>query len=135
MADLTYTGKLTVIKCWCGMRHAVPDELWEEARRKGKREIYCPLGHSAMYNSNPEMDRVRKECDDANERARRESDRVARLMAENDQLAASRRSIKGVVTKLKKRIVNGVCPCCKRAFTNLKAHMHTKHPDFANTDN
>lgn len=29
------------------------------------------------------------------------------------------------------RVGKGVCPCCKRSFTNLRRHMTTKHPDVA----
>lgn len=38
---------------------------------------------------------------------------------------------KGVVTRTRNRIANGVCPCCDRSFTNLQRHMASKHPDYA----
>jgi hypothetical protein len=37
----------------------------------------------------------------------------------------------GENTKLRKRIKNGVCPCCTRSFTNLRRHLQTKHPEYA----
>lgn len=40
------------------------------------------------------------------------------------------RAFKGVVTKLKKRAANGVCPCCNRTFVDLARHMAGKHPTF-----
>ena len=33
--------------------------------------------------------------------------------------------------KFIERTGNGVCPCCKRSFTNLRRHMNTKHPNFS----
>jgi len=41
---------------------------------------------------------------------------------------------KGVTTRIKNRVANGVCPCCKRSFTDLRRHMETKHPKYAETD-
>lgn len=36
--------------------------------------------------------------------------------------------------RLKKRIKHGVCPCCRRTFKQLAAHMKTKHPTFKTGD-
>ena len=41
---------------------------------------------------------------------------------------------RGKLRAQSERIKNGVCPCCKRHFTNLERHMHTKHPEFAATE-
>ena len=38
---------------------------------------------------------------------------------------------KGELTKMKKRVGNGVCPCCNRQFVNLQRHMATQHPGYA----
>lgn len=47
---LQYSGRLTVTVCWCGMRHAIPEELHElqlRQHRDGNQidYVYCPLGH------------------------------------------------------------------------------------------
>jgi chemotaxis response regulator CheB len=34
------------------------------------------------------------------------------------------------LTKTKKRVANGVCPCCNRTFKQLARHMKAKHPEF-----
>ncbi len=39
-------------------------------------------------------------------------------------------ALRGVVTRTKKRIANGTCPCCTRTFTNLARHIAAKHPDY-----
>ena len=54
-----------------------------------------------------------------------EFERNARQSAE-DSLVAMR----GVNTKLKKRVAAGVCPCCQRSFINLRRHMTTQHADY-----
>lgn len=37
-------------------------------------------------------------------------------------------------SRMRKRIQNGVCPCCNRTFQNLARHMATQHPDTARPD-
>lgn len=53
MSDLTieFTDRLVVVTCWCGINHAIPQDLKNFQRRQHDegREvtgIYCPLGHS-----------------------------------------------------------------------------------------
>jgi len=45
--DLTYTGELTVVTCWCGMTHAVPIELRNYQLREHEAgrtfSVHCPL--------------------------------------------------------------------------------------------
>ena len=47
-----------------------------------------------------------------------------------EEAEASLQATKGVVTRLKKRAIAGVCPCCNRTFQQLAAHMAHKHPDY-----
>lgn len=41
---------------------------------------------------------------------------------------------KGLLTRMKNRVGNGVCPCCNRHFKNLQGHMKTKHPEFKDSE-
>lgn len=72
---------------------------------------------------------------------RLERDRLVQRLAEKDDEISRQRQLregvehqlratKGVVTKFRRRVGNGVCPCCTRTFTNLSRHMTTNHPDF-----
>ena len=70
-----------------------------------------------------EADRLKKLLDT-------ERKRVEWAQTHNRHLEASLRSEKGAKTKLKKRIANGVCPCCNRTFVNVQRHMATQHKDF-----
>lgn len=124
---LRYTGDLTILTCWCGITHAVPDSLRDEqmrqhnAGRSNVLSIYCPLGHTHVPSGEGESAKLKRQL--AFER-----DQLAQARAERDQIEASRRAIKGQVTKLRKRVVAGTCPFgCRRHFTNLERHVATKH--------
>jgi len=125
-----YVGneELVVISCWCGIHHAVPTSLRQvqiddHENRKKVRSIYCPLGHQHIPGGPIETDRLRNII--ASKGAH-----IDRLHAEIRDKNKSLSATKGVVTRMKSRAANGVCPCCKRSFQNLKRHMTTKHPKF-----
>lgn len=128
MATLTYSGQLTVVTCWCGMRHAIPSELDDFQDRQhdnGERQtsIYCPLGHQHIRAGKGEAEKLRE---------RLEGER-RRLAATRDLLAHEERShaaTRGHLTRTKKRVAHGVCPCCSRTFQQLARHMKNKHPEY-----
>jgi hypothetical protein len=116
--ELTYTSRLTIVTCWCGMTHGVPQELRDyqvREHRDGRDfSVYCPLGHAYHPSGKAQylIERERAEVLDA------------RLTATEDQLAAANLDRK----RLAKRARNGVCPCCHRSFANVKRHMDSQHP-------
>ncbi len=116
---MTYTGTLTITTCWCGIRHALPRELYDWAHRTG-RETYCPLGHSGVYKGSE------------NEELRQQNKRLqAQLTHAVDQREAAERSaraLRGHLTRLRNRIVAGVCPWCHRHFSNVERHVAGQHP-------
>lgn len=121
MNTLTYTGELTVTACWCGINIAIPRSLYWEAQNSGK-SIYCPLGHTFVYNTNTEVDRLKQSL--ANER-----DRTSFWREEADRSKKAAAAAKGQTTKIKNRIKKGVCPFCNRHFTNVQQHMETQHAE------
>lgn len=135
---LEYSGRLTVVRCWCGIAHAVPEELRRfqlHKKNEGKEfSVYCPLGHGYVPVGESEV----KKLESRLARAVSENDQIrAALKAKEGQLNAARRSraaVVGQVTKIKNRIAAGVCPCCRRPFSNLARHMKGKHPEFAKDD-
>lgn len=115
--------------CNCSVAFAMPTEMMDRLRTNGG-SFYCPNGHSQHYTKT-EVQRLRTELNKANKdaqywRQRKVEEEAARQHAERQ--AAAR---KGLVTKIKNRISNGVCPCCNRTFTDLQRHMESKHPDYA----
>lgn len=122
--NITYTEKGTFITetcCNCGIAFGMPQGFRSEKLRNGG-SFYCPNGHGQHYTETT----VRKlERQLASEQSRHDQTK-ANLRDTKGSLVAE----KGHRTRLKKRIKNGICPCCNRSFTNLKRHMNTKHPEY-----
>lgn len=123
----------------CFVYYSAPNALFEARRADGKN-FYCPNGHILSYKDN-EQDRIRQERD----RLKQESARLeeARLLAirqrdsARDKTHQTERRLaaqRGVTTRLKNRVANGVCPCCNRTFVDLARHMSTKHKGFVAED-
>ena len=124
----------------CGVTFFVPAEF-KARRRVDAVTFYCPSGHSMLYRET-EADRLRKQLKAAEAKVEQErkdkewfkqnaaSERASREHTER-RLSAQF----GENTKLRKRVKNGVCPCCTRSFTNLRRHIATKHPEFTAESN
>jgi hypothetical protein len=129
---ITWSSTLAVISCCdCGILFGVPEDFRQQCRDAGpKRSFWCPNGHQQHYTTTT-ADRLRRDLEA--ERRRREWAESARKAAQ-DQADSAHRSAaayKGQVTRIRKRVGNGVCPCCHRTFQQLSAHMANKHPDYA----
>jgi hypothetical protein len=132
MAVIMQTTELTLMNCGeCGVPFAIPEFMRAEKQESGG-SWFCPNGHGRGY-SVTDAERYRKERDAAI-RAR-DAARIAAEAAQDQAKAAKRdaAALKGQLTRTRKRIANGVCPCCHRTFTSsrLARHIATKHPDYA----
>ncbi len=130
---IAYTGVLEVLDCGeCHVDFAI-DQGWLRNLRTTGDWFYCPNGHRIHYYKT-EQQKLRAE----NERLEQQlaSARIARDAARDQAQAAHRSAIahKGHATRLRKRAAAGVCPCCTRSFQNLKRHMDSQHPTFAQTE-
>lgn len=129
---MTYTGELTITTCWCGIRLAIPANLYRKAQSDSDFAVFCPLGHKFVYSKN-EAELERERADDAERRLRlqRAATQAARDQAEAAERSA--RAYKGHVTRLRNRIADGVCPVdgCRRNFANVKGHIERMHPEWA----
>jgi hypothetical protein len=124
-----FTNWAPITCCDCGMTFHVP-EFWRRERLEKGGGFHCPNGHPLRYGET-ELDRLRKQVEQEKKRAE-----WARTEAEDwrKQCEASNRTsaaVRGHLTRVKKRIAAGVCPCCKRSFRNVERHMRNKHPDYA----
>jgi hypothetical protein len=130
MATVTYEVQYQMVSCaTCQMQFMVPDHFVQKCREDG-RDWYCPQGHISVFRDN-ELARTKKLLAQAQaEKVRLESyyasEKAHRHLVERQVAAA-----KGQLTKVKKRVANGVCPCCKRQFSDLHRHMTSQHPDYA----
>jgi hypothetical protein len=126
---ITYTGILAIEECYkCHITFAMPQDLQKRARERGET-FYCPLGHSQVY-STTEVQKLQAKLE-REERWRKVAETSARAARDQaDAAERSARAYRGHVTRIKKRIGNGVCPCCQRHFTNVERHMASQHPEF-----
>lgn len=118
-----------IMCCTCGLYFSVPS-VWESNRREKHDTFYCPNGHQLSFRGESRAEKAERELEAAKKRhaVDLEWQRSRRETAERSAAAHN-----GKLTELKNRIHNGVCPCCKRSFSNVARHMATKHPDFKET--
>lgn len=129
---ITYTGRLITTTCWCGIYLAVPSALYEAAQSDSSKSIHCPVGHRFVYSTN-KATRLQAELDQM--KASRDQQIRWRFEAEEEAARERRRAAaaRGQITKLRKRMNNGVCPVpgCKRSFAQVIKHVKTAHPEWA----
>lgn len=111
----------TIECCNCGVLFAVPNEFKGNLHRT-KQLFFCPNGHQQAYVEST-ADKLRKELAAKEQALAWEKGRTASL---DKQLIKERKA----TIRLKRRVSVGVCPCCKRTFSQLARHMHTQHPTF-----
>lgn len=135
---LTFTGRITIETCWCGIRHGVPQELLDHMRRQhdnGERQvgIYCPLGHSWVFSGKGEAERLREETARLERMAASRMESLRLVREERDKAERQAHAYRMVAAKARKRAQAAVCPVegCGRSFVQLRRHLATKHPDYA----
>lgn len=119
----------TVTCCVCGIVFAFPSLIMRR-RLSDHASFWCPNGHSQSFTGESDAERLRREL---NKYEQYTSALKAEVTFERDQRQAAERSLrstKAQLTKTKKRIANGVCPCCNRTFQNLARHMAGQHPEY-----
>lgn len=112
----------------CGVDYMIPKAL-HEGRKRDKEYWFCPNGHQWHYAENEE-DRLRRERDRLVQDAAYKDDRIKSLAEQRDHAERRVAAARGQVTKMKKRVSAGVCPCCNRTFVDLARHMVGQHPGF-----
>lgn len=116
----------------CRMEFGMTDSFFDSMNRlKEKGMFYCPAGHGQHYvTGESALDKMRRERDRAIQEQARLHERIREETERKEALQRKNIATRGVVTRIKNRISNGVCPCCNRTFINLHNHMKTKHPDY-----
>jgi hypothetical protein len=127
--------RFEVIECiTCGVMFGMSPTL-QQQKRKSKDWFYCPNGHPQAYTKSPEdaeIERLKKELADKDVRlnwARSDAEHAKKNAQEvQRKLIAT----KGVLTRTRRRVGTGMCPCCGLGFTDLHQHMKERHPDYKN---
>jgi len=121
LLEISTTAKLVTEECCaCGILFAMPQQVNERLRTKGGT-FYCPNGHSQVYTE-PDIEVLKRKLRAAESRA---TNLESSLNGALDDLSAKKKELRSV----KRRVNAGVCPYCRRHFTNLERHVHTKHPE------
>lgn len=133
MIDFTTTFK-AIECCSCHMSFGVTPLFYKD-RRNDHKTFYCPsCGNRQHFTGMSDEEKLRQERDRLTQQLAQKDDEI-RMQRERKEAAQRQASaFKGVVTRTKKRIAGGACPCCNRTFQNLAQHMATKHKDYAQTE-
>ena len=139
MNTITVTTKLDTINCGeCGGIYAIQERFRAQCYQEGKSWNcpYCRTGWG--YSNNNENAKLKRQLEAAEVEKKRLAQEVEYQVKRKREAAAearyfrsSRDGLKGVLSKMKKRVGRGVCPCCNRHFADLQRHMESKHPDVA----
>ena len=124
------TQTMTSISCFkC---HAVfmvavrAQERWQDTGDN----FWCPYCSQQQHYCESRIQKLKNQLKREQNWRQSEIDHHAQTRAELRETESRRRAEKGAKTKLKKRIANGVCPCCTRTFQNLGQHMTNQHPEY-----
>ena len=122
---------LEVVTCFeCSFTFGL-EQSFEKKLRNNHKSFFCPRCRASQYFPG--------ESDEQKLRRQLGNEKKARLQeqARHDQTKATLRTAKrshsatkGQMTKLRRRIGVGVCPCCNRTFRQLARHMQSKHPEY-----
>ena len=115
--------------CNCHVAFGVPEDFYKR-RKKDHELFYCPKGHSQHYTGKTEEQKLREELEAERQRTARAKENAEYQRAEKERIELRRRATAGALTRVKNRVGNGVCPCCKRTFQQLARHMTAKHPTY-----
>lgn len=128
MSTLTHNNTLTIIECGaCHITFAMPRSMYKSRIQDGKR-FYCPNGCHISYYETENM-RLQRQVADEQENVRIAQARAAQERREAEAARRRAAAARGQVTKIKKRVHNGVCPHCNRTFANVARHMASKHAE------
>lgn len=121
----TYVEGVEMETHQCGECHivfAATVDFWAK-RRRDRKSWFCPNGHSRVFLGKTEEQRLKEELERAQQMRDAAEARAETATQERERIAKAHKT-------MRKRVMNGVCPCCNRTFQNLMQHMRTEHPDF-----
>lgn len=122
MTDFTHLAKFEVETCCnCGMQFGMPS-AYQRQRRNDKQWFYCPSGHQQHDTGPTEAARLKDELERKQSMLDAERARAQTLAKQRDEVSRAH-------LRMRKRVMNSICPCCNRTFQNLLRHMQTEHAE------
>jgi hypothetical protein len=122
----------------CGQLFA-PTVDFVNRRQQDGALFYCPSGHPQLFSASTkekleaaeaENTKLKKSLEQTRTMLRDVEEWAEEQHRERRAVERSLAGTRGAVTRLKKRVAHGVCPCCRRTFQNLAAHMELLHPEW-----
>lgn len=131
MSVLFGTETYTILACAeCSLGFAITSSF-KASRERDRKTFYCPAGHTQWFPGKTDA----KVVEELRARVATKDDLLQSTRRELDKRYRLQRAAEGKTRAIKRRIANGVCPCCTRRFQNLAAHMKNQHPGFAGRPN
>lgn len=131
MSNVTLGVELTIINCGeCGGSYAI-NERYRETKHTSGGYWNCPYCKCSWGYGTSEIERVRKQLAAETAARERAQQRATELRASVEHERKRVQGYQGALTKVKKRVGKGTCPCCQRHFQNVQRHMATQHPEYA----
>lgn len=123
-----------VVNCGeCGGTYAINARYQRQKKEEGGF-WHCPYCETGWGYAESELKKLKKQLEAEKKRTQWAARARERAEEEAAHQAARARGFKGAMVKTKKRVGRGVCPSCNRSFENLRRHMETKHPEYADED-
>lgn len=132
-----YPVQLVAVTCGgCQLIFGMPKAMYTKCREEGL-SFRCPnprCSWDSQSYTETKMDRLERELEE--QKADAEYWRKRKIFEQNQREAAERSAAayKGHLTRTKRRVAAGVCPCCRRNFENLASHMETQHPGYGKNE-
>ncbi len=101
-----------------------------QARRNDHGVWYCPNGHNWHFPGESDEERLKRQLAAANGDKKYYRELAERRQNRLEIEKRSKAAVKGQLTKTKRRVAKGICPCCNHHFDDLKEHMESDHPDY-----
>lgn len=127
MTTIVEQVELTTINCGvCGGTYAI-NERYRRHKYENNGSWTCPYCKTGWGYEGSGM---REELAKAKRRAEYAEAEAARQRERVERAERSHAATRGHLTRVKKRVAAGSCPCCKRNFQNLARHMKNQHPEY-----
>ncbi len=135
METITQTVTLTQINCGqCGGTYAINERYRQQKSDQGGG-WNCPYCKCSWgYFNDNELARTKKALEQQKANTEWYRQQAETRGKDRDHAQHQVRAYRGVITKTKRRIAHGVCPCCQRTFQDLARHMKGQHPGYTDTD-
>lgn len=114
----------------CGITYAMP-QAFHDALNRNHKTFFCPNGCERHYPQKSDIEQLKEKLKRSELELQATDQQRIKQRIRADSAERSNQALKGVVTRTKKRIAAGCCPCCKRTFQNLRRHISTKHPGYS----